>query len=124
MTLHRQSLPTALNDVVFETLKSLHWRARFEGHHVYWFVDRGGCVRVLVTIVTDWHIETYQTHAGEQVVRIPVSRRSEDFSFSPQQVASFGVDGLQRYIERAFNLTFDGDATPLDEFQSTRRRVA
>jgi hypothetical protein len=124
MTLHGQSLPTGLNDVVVETFTSLHRRARFEGHHVYWFVDRGGCVRLLVTVVTEWHTETVQTDDGEQVVKIPVSHRSGDFSLAPEEVASLGADGLQRYIERSFNLTLQSEDMSFAELRSPTRRVA
>lgn len=124
MTLNHQSLPTDLTDTVVNTLKSLHRQAKAQGHEISWFIDTRGNVRLLATVVTEWHTHVYRTDVGEQVVTVPIAYRSDDLSLTPDQVEQFGIDGLFRHVESELGLTPASAAAIAVNGQSARQRAA
>jgi hypothetical protein len=116
-------LPTmALDDDILEVLKRLHSRFDGQGHNLAWFVDGDGRVRVLVTVVTEWHETACFDGEEWHQVRVPVARRSTELELPHWEVGALGDEGVVRRIEERIDVTIEPDAAlPPRGFEFDRR---
>jgi len=111
------NIPRAVSPDVRETLQQLHARMTDLGHHLAWFIDMDGNVRLLVSVESGQETFTYQAGDERHDVMLPGQRHSADLDLSIADARLLGVGGMICMIEKRMGLVLVPDL-------AAERRVA